>query len=84
MHVWDTLSDLGIKRGKWAKENTWSKELRDLLNERQEVRQEDNNLNVEEEFLISGTPASRGSAQGRACIAYDMGIIFVWMRSLEL
>lgn len=71
MHVWDTLSELGIKRGQWAKENTWSKELRDLLNERQEVRPKDNNLNVEEEFLISGTPACRGSAQGRACIAFD-------------
>lgn len=71
MHVWDTLSELRIKRGQWAKDNTWSKELRDLLNERQEVRQNDNDLNIEEEFLVSGTPASRGSAQGRACIALD-------------
>lgn len=71
MHVWETLSELRIKQGQWAKNNTWSKELRDLLNERQEVRQNDNNLNVEEEFLVSGTPASRGSAQGRACIALD-------------
>jgi len=71
MHVWDTLSELRIKRGQWAKDNTWSKELRDLLNERQEVRQNDNNLNEEEEFLISGSPACRGSAQGRACVALD-------------
>ncbi|UVI29655.1 PEP-utilizing enzyme [Paenibacillus spongiae] len=70
MHVWETLNELRIKKGEWAKNNTWSKELRDLLNERQEVRHNDN-LNVEEEFLISGTPASRGSAQGRACIALD-------------
>ncbi|MCQ6562802.1 PEP-utilizing enzyme [Paenibacillus mendelii] len=71
MHVWETLSELRIKQGQWAKNNTWSKELRDLLNERQVVRHDDSNLNVEEEFLVSGTPASRGSAQGRACIALD-------------
>jgi phosphohistidine swiveling domain-containing protein len=69
MHIWVTLSELGIKRGQWAKNNPWSKELRALLDERQVIHQNDNNLNVEEEFLVSGTPASRGSAQGRACIA---------------
>lgn len=71
MHVWETLSELGIKRGQWAKENPWSKELRDLLNERQEVRNVDSSMNTEEEFLASGTSACRGSAQGRACIALD-------------
>ncbi|GGD60245.1 PEP-utilizing enzyme [Paenibacillus nasutitermitis] len=71
MHVWETLSELKIKQGQWAKNNAWSKELRDLLNERQEVRPQDNKLNVEEEFLVSGTPASRGRAQGRAYIAMD-------------
>jgi len=71
MHVWETLSELGIKRGQWAKENPWSKELRDLLNERQEVQNAENTINSEEEFLVSGTTACRGSAQGRACIALD-------------
>lgn len=71
MHVWETLSELGIKRGQWAKENPWSKELRALLNERQTAPQNENNLNAEEAFLVSGTTACRGSAQGRACIALD-------------
>ncbi|WP_199615250.1 PEP-utilizing enzyme [Paenibacillus alkalitolerans] len=70
MHVWETLSDLGVKGGEWSKSNPWSKELRALLDERQAVRHE-NNLNAEEEFLVSGTTACRGSAQGRACIALD-------------
>lgn len=71
MHVWDTLSDLGLKRGEWSKNNPWSKELRVLLDERQAVHQSENITNVEEEFLVSGTTACRGSAQGRACIALD-------------
>jgi phosphohistidine swiveling domain-containing protein len=68
MHVWETLSELGIKRGHWSKNNRWSKELRTLLDERQAVHQ-DMNLNLEEEFLVSGTTACRGSVQGRATIA---------------
>lgn len=68
MHVWETLSELGIKRGQWAKNNPWSKELRILLDERQAVHNNDNPT-VEEEFLSSGTTACRGSVQGRASIA---------------
>ncbi|WP_274365877.1 PEP-utilizing enzyme [Paenibacillus thermotolerans] len=71
MHLWETLSELGIKREQWAKENPWSKQLRALLDERQEVHPTDNSLNNEEKFLVSGTTACRGSAQGRACIALD-------------
>lgn len=71
LHIWETLSELGIKRGYWAKENPWSKELRELLNERQDFQHHDNTLNTEEEFLASGTTACRGSAQGRACIVLD-------------
>lgn len=69
MHVWETLSELGIKRGQWAKNNPWSKELRALLDERQDIRPNDRKLNAKEEFLASGTTACRGSAQGRACVA---------------
>lgn len=71
MHVWETLSSLGIKRGEWSKSNPWSKELRALLDERQAVRPRENDPNAEEEFLVSGNTASRGSVQGRACIALD-------------
>lgn len=66
LHVWDTLSELGIKRGQWAKGNPWSKEIRELLNERQDIQNNDIDLNTEVEFLASGTTTCRGSAQGPA------------------
>ncbi|MFD1676728.1 PEP-utilizing enzyme [Alicyclobacillus fodiniaquatilis] len=71
MHVWETLSELGIKRGQWAKNNPWSKELRALLDERQATSQDRDNPNDAEEFLASGMTACRGSAQGRACIVSE-------------
>ncbi|MFF2483771.1 PEP-utilizing enzyme [Paenibacillus sp. NPDC058071] len=71
MHLWEALSELGIKGGQVSKENPWSKELRALLNERQEVRPTAKTLHAEEEFLASGSTACRGSAQGRACIVLD-------------
>jgi phosphohistidine swiveling domain-containing protein len=70
LHLWMMLQELGIKRGKWSKHNKlpWSKELRRLLDERQHTVVSTDHGDKEELFLVSGTPACRGSAQGPSCI----------------
>ncbi|WP_042160034.1 PEP-utilizing enzyme [Paenibacillus gorillae] len=61
-------ASLGKEIGKYANEAPWSKELRTLLNERQEIEPA-NNSNAEEElFLASGKVASSGHAEGIATV----------------
>jgi hypothetical protein len=72
LHLWTILKELGIKRGAWSRgRQPWSKELRNLLDERQQVDQENSILNKEESFKVSGTPACRGIAEGPASIVLD-------------
>ncbi|MBP1989513.1 PEP-utilizing enzyme [Paenibacillus eucommiae] len=59
---------LGKSIGKYANEAPWSKELRALLNERQEIEPADSNVSVEELFLASGKVACPGHAEGRAAV----------------
>ncbi|MFC3773190.1 hypothetical protein [Paenibacillus sp. GCM10012303] len=38
LHLWTLLQELGIKRGEWSRsQQPWSKELRTLLDERQQI-----------------------------------------------
>jgi phosphoenolpyruvate synthase/pyruvate phosphate dikinase len=72
LHLWTILKELGIKRGGWSRgRQPWSKELRNLLDERQQVDQENSIVNKEESFKVSGTPACRGIAEGPASIVLD-------------
>jgi phosphohistidine swiveling domain-containing protein len=73
LHFWVMLKNLGVKRGGYARDQQqpWSKELRQLLNERQQVDTDNRIENKEELFLVSGKPACRGTALGSACIVLD-------------
>lgn len=72
LHLWTMLKELGVKRGRWSRgQQPWSKELRALLDERQQI---DNNIRQagkEERFKVSGTPACRGHASGPAAKVLD-------------
>jgi len=72
LHLWTLLKELGIKRGEWSRnQQPWSKELRILLDERQQVVSDHTAANQEENFRVSGTPACRGHVVGRAMIITD-------------
>ena len=58
-----------VTSGKWAA-LPWSKELRQILDSRQEVQSQPYTDDREDSFLTSGTGASRGEAEGNACIVY--------------
>ncbi|MFC5649440.1 PEP-utilizing enzyme [Paenibacillus solisilvae] len=65
LHLYATL---GKAIGKYANEAPWSKELRVLLNERQEIEPADNSVSVGELFLTSGKVACSGHAEGTAAV----------------
>ncbi|OPA78705.1 hypothetical protein BVG16_12685 [Paenibacillus selenitireducens] len=69
LHLYATL---GKTIGKYANEAPWSKELRALLNERQEIESADNSVSVEELFLASGKVACSGHAEGTAVVILSM------------
>jgi phosphoenolpyruvate synthase/pyruvate phosphate dikinase len=74
LHLWTMLEELSIEKGEWSKgQIPWSKELRILLNERQQTDENKIivNINKEELFKVSGTPASRGNAEGPAVIVLN-------------
>jgi phosphohistidine swiveling domain-containing protein len=74
LHLWTMLKELSIKRGVWSHgQQPWSKELRILLNERQQIDKDNSivNVNKEELFKVSGTPACRGNAEGPAIIVLN-------------
>jgi len=65
LHLYATL---GKEIGKYANEAPWSKDLRALLNERQEIEPADNSVYSEELFLASGKVACSGHAEGTAAV----------------
>jgi phosphohistidine swiveling domain-containing protein len=72
LHLWTILKELGIKRGIWSHgQQPWSKELRILLDERQQIDKDNSIVNKEELFKVSGTPACRGNAEGPAIIVLN-------------